>query len=89
MPHLDAVEPILSHPNPNCQASCTFLICKPPSDNYLLLGPKAPSLKLQTGVCLFFVFFSVVLHVWYMLMSQLASEPEQVATSDLECSYDL
>ena len=38
-------------------------------------------------LCVFFIF--VVLHVWYMLMSQLASEPEQVATSDLERSYDL
>ena len=40
------------------------------SHEVLLLGPKAPSLNLQT-VCFLFVLVFVVLHVWYMLMSQL------------------
>ena len=53
----------------------------------LLLGPKAPSLKLQT-VCFFsFRSTSCMVHAYVPTIYK-ASEPEQVATSDLERSYD-
>ena len=61
---------------------------------HLLLGPKAPSHKMGSVV---FVFFSCsrsfgstscMVHDYVPTIYK-ASEPEQVATSDLECSYDL
>ena len=64
----------------------------------LLLGPKAPSLKTQT-VCFLASFFGVtdfalwtligLRHICCLFITCQASEPEHVATSDLERSYDL